>query len=329
MPIQGVRSTQGNISRPRNSVPGWIASLVLHALLLAGSAIGLKSCQEDTGDGPGQFRPVGLVVKSHVVAPAQERLQAADKQATETASDTPENSTKTASVDQLLELPATAGPPILGPGPRAPQADSSHSASLLPRGVLSSGGPLSGLIKGETRFLGIRDKGTRFVYVLDRSASMFSHHALEVAKAELIASIRQLDETQQFQVVFYNKTFSLLSLGKKTNTVYTATEINKRLASQQIAAVMAAGGTQHYPALRKALSLEPEVIYFLTDADVNTQLAPGELAKLIGRNRGRCRIHAIKFGLGAELINNHNVKQLALRNGGKYRYRDVRTFSNR
>jgi len=329
MPIPGVTPAHDNVSRSRASVPGWIASLALHAVLLVGSAIGLKSCQQVNGDGPGQFRQVGLVVKSPAVAPAEEKPSPLSQEAVESNGDVPADSTNTAAVDQLLQLPTTAGPPILGPGPRTPRADPGNPASLLPRGVLGSGVPLSALVKGETRFLGIRDKGTRFVYVLDRSASMFSHHALEVAKAELITSIKQLDETQQFQVVFYNENFSLLALGNKPGTVYTATEINKRLASQQIARVTPAGGTRHYPALRKALSLEPEVVYFLTDADVNTQLAPGELSKLVGRNRGRCRIHAIKFGLGAELIDNHYVKQLALRNGGKYRYRDVRTFSNR
>ena len=70
MPIPGVTPAHDNVSRSRASVPGWIASLALHAVLLVGSAIGLKSCQQVNGDGPGQFRQVGLVVKSPAVAPA-------------------------------------------------------------------------------------------------------------------------------------------------------------------------------------------------------------------------------------------------------------------
>ena len=138
---------------------------------------------------------------------------------------------------------------------------------------------LAGLKQGETRFLGIRDSGTRFVYVLDRSGSMDQEHALEVAKAELVTSLQHLDDTQQFQVIFYNTSHRLLTLGGR-NTLHRATDINKTLARQQIARVTPDGGTFHYPALAKALSLEPEVIYFLTDADSNSAIHPGDMERL-------------------------------------------------
>ena len=75
------------------------------------------------------------------------------------------------------------------------------------------------------------------------------------------------------------------------------------------------------------MSFDPEVIYFLTDADANSSIHPGDMERLTRRNRGRTRIHTIKFGVGAELTTTHYVKKLATLNGGRYRYRDINTFS--
>jgi len=321
--VSGPRVVQGR------AIPGWIASVLLHLLLLAACAFGLQSCRETSGeDGAGEFRDVGLVVKTERLTsnPSEptSKPQAAPEQATPAK---PEAETRDSpTVESLLNLPESAAPQILGPGARSPRSPLADPSRLLPGAALTGAPPLAGLKQGETQFLGIRDRGTRFVYVLDRSGSMDREHALEVAKAELVTSLQHLDETQQFQVIFYNVQNRLLTLGGR-NTLHFATDINKTLARQQIAQVTPDGGTFHYPALAKALSLEPEVIYFLTDADQNSAIHPGDMERLVRRNRGRTRIHAIKFGLGAELTTNHYVKKLALQNGGRYRYRDIKTFS--
>ena len=321
------------VSGPRvvqnRALPGWIASVLLHLVLLAACALGLQSCRETAGeDGAGEFRDVGLVVKTEAISsdlaesntpPQPPTHQAAAEKAEIETRDSP-------TVDSLLNLPEASAPQILGPGARSPKSPLAEPSKLLPGSALTTAPPLAGLKQGETQFLGIRDRGTRFVYVLDRSGSMDREHALEVAKAELVTSLQHLDETQQFQVIFYNVQSRLLTLGGR-ETLHRATDINKTLARQQIAGVTPDGGTFHYPALAKALALEPEVIYFLTDADQNSAIHPGDMERLLRRNRGRTRIHAIKFGLGAELTTNHYVKKLALQNGGRYRYRDIKTFS--
>ena len=322
--MQGLRAVQGR------AIPGWIVSVVLHLLLLVACAMGLQSCQRSVGeDGDGDFRDVGLVVKSSGLnsdstSDTDNTAPPAPQQVSEpvSAAETPDNQ----AIDQLLSLPDSVGPQILGPGARTPTSLLADSSQLLPRSALNGGPPLAGLQKGETQFMGIRDKGTRFVYVLDRSGSMAGGHALEMAKADLLSSLQHLDETQQFQVIFYNVQHSLLTLGGRT-TLHRATDINKTLARQKIAAVTPDGGTFHFPALTKALSFDPEVIFFLTDADANSSIHPGDMERLTRRNRGRTRIHTIKFGVGAELTSTHYVKKLATLNGGRYRYRDINTFS--
>src|SRR4051812_20424855 len=50
-----------------------------------------------------------------------------------------------------------------------------------------------------TKIFGLEAQGTKFAYVFDRSGSMAENHSrpLRAAKAELLASLNDLDERQQ------------------------------------------------------------------------------------------------------------------------------------
>ena len=308
-------------------VPTWTASLVVHGLILAVFTFSLKSCRAPAGEGGETFRDVGLVVKNPRVPVASDSDSppvAADPATTAAAaSDVPDTT-----LDELLDLPAGNAPSLIGPGPAARADDGDPTQLIRPEGSGATT-PLGRLEQGETRFLGIRDRGTRFVYVLDRSGSMADNHALQVAKAELISSLEHLDATQQFQVIFYNEEYRLLRFepADQGPRLFQAKDVNKTQARREIGGVRAGGGTRHLPALLKALSFQPEVIFFLTDADEQSRLSPRDLETIRRRNRGRSRIHAIKFGQGAALSDNNYVRKLAEQNDGQYRYRDVLKFS--
>jgi Ca-activated chloride channel family protein len=177
-----------------------------------------------------------------------------------------------------------------------------------------------------TSFFGAKDKGTRFVYVVDCSGSMTYHNAIAVAKAELMASLQALEGTQQFQIIFYNQVPHVMKLrGAKQTELYWARDVNKTLAKQFINSMRADLGTDHMPALKQALRMDPDVVFFLTDAD-EPQLTSGDLQELDQLNNGRARIHCIEFGKGAELRADNFLKRLARLTGGTHRYRDVTTF---
>ena len=61
--------------------------------------------------------------------------------------------------------------------------------------------------KAQTSMFGVTGEGYKFVYCLDRSGSMGGSGALALraVKAELLASLRNLDTVHQFQIVFYNE----------------------------------------------------------------------------------------------------------------------------
>ncbi len=178
--------------------------------------------------------------------------------------------------------------------------------------------PLGG--RARVQFFGITADGFKFVFVLDRSASMAGSQ-LDRAKAELKASLEGLGSTHQFQIVFYNerpKTFALA--GVPGRAVFGSDE-NKEQAYRHIDGIVADGGTEHEPALLAAFGLSPDVIFFLTDAD-KPALSAERVAKLTDRNRSGAILHTIQFGVGAAPGANF-LSRLAAQNRGAYRYLDT------
>ena len=73
-----------------------------------------------------------------------------------------------------------------------------------------------------------------------------------------------------------------------------ATKAHKAQVRTQLASIVPDGGTDHMLALRAALKIQPEVIFFLTDADLMTN---GDVTELLAEARST-RIQAIEFGRG-------------------------------
>jgi Ca-activated chloride channel family protein len=153
---------------------------------------------------------------------------------------------------------------------------------------------------------------------------MSAFNAITYAKAELMASVDSLDASQQFQILFYNEAPRFLSPNGRD--MPAATEANRDQARRFLSEVQVAGGTDHMPALRAALALRPDVLYFLTDAGVPI-IRAGDLEEIQQINQGATRIHCVEFGRGPELLLESSLRKLARQNGGIYRYRDVTRFN--
>jgi uncharacterized protein with von Willebrand factor type A (vWA) domain len=195
----------------------------------------------------------------------------------------------------------------------------------LPDGVVGGGKAGGGFGAG---FFGASDEGMKVVFVIDASGSMTSYNAMQVAKAQLLASLQSLDERQQFLIIFYDDTPRFLKLREDAKpTLVSATEINKTLARQQIAGVQPGAGTDHYPAVEMALKQQPDIIFLLTDA-AEPAMHAAELEKVKRINNGRTRIHSIELGVGPELaaFPSNFLHRLAQQNGGTHRYHDVTKF---
>lgn len=225
-------------------------------------------------------------------------------------------------------LPTESPTTVIGVGASAPNAEPQPRELIKPSGTRpdgGAGGQAPGSAAGGTSFMGLKDRGQRIVFLIDRSGSMAEHNAMRAAKAALVSSIQALDAQQRFQIVFYNETPRIMTLrGESIPDLYPATEINKSLTRQYVRSIHPEQGTLHLVALRKALEFRPEVVYFLTDAE--SQLTAGELDQVEQANRRKARIHCIEFGRLQEVNTDNFLKKLARRTGGTYRYVDVTKF---
>jgi hypothetical protein len=152
---------------------------------------------------------------------------------------------------------------------------------------------------------------------------MATRNSLEIAKRELLTSLNQLPPDAQFGVIFYNlRAFDPIDPQGRP-MLMAATVANKELVRQRLAPVIPDGGTEHMLALRAAMTLHTEVIYFLTDADLMTN---SDVSEVLAQ-AGATRIHCIEFGRGSDIGGSGPLRRLASASGGTYRYIDVIKFS--
>ena len=215
---------------------------------------------------------------------------------------------------------ALPGPPVSGlddmPGPSASGGGGGGSGGGSGTGVGRGTGP-------GTEFFGARERGGSFAYVIDCSGSMMARGALDRAKRELMASLGLLSPDASFGVVFYDLRANLFSDPTGRPGLMSATAANKERARTLLGEVVPFGGTDHMNALRTAISIRPEVIFFLSDGDMLSDRDAADLRPEIGRTR----IHAIELGLGANLSRVSALRTLAVGSGGTYRYIDTRKFA--
>src|SRR5262245_25709406 len=155
-----------------------------------------------------------------------------------------------------------------------------------------SGGGVGRSIGPGTQFFGAREHAHSFAYVIDCSGSMATRNSLDVAKRELLASLNQLPPDAEFAIIFYNLLARMLGDPQGRKGLMAATSANKERVQAQLAAIIPDGGTDHMTALRTALALKPEVIFFLTDADLMTNGDVNDILQEVGMTR----IQAIEFG---------------------------------
>jgi len=201
---------------------------------------------------------------------------------------------------------------------------SGGAGQLLRGGATTTAGP-RGLGKAtQTYVFGVPGVGSKFLYLFDRSASMsgFEGRPLAAAKRELANSLRSLESTHQFQIIFYNNRPSVFNpFAPQPPRMVFGEDKNKRLAEEYIRNMTADGGTDHMLAINLALGLAPDVVFFLTDAD-DPQLTAAELAQIERRNRGIV-FNTIEFGAGPQRSGNNFLVRLARQNGGQHAYVDV------
>ena len=319
----------------RSSVPSWISSVVLHALIVILLGLCVSMTPQGSAALPNKTFGIVLAAKS-----SQGKVEYYDEStdSTQESGDASDNARSSATAGQLAKslkslqetsltnvsdvLPQ-ANQPIVGIG-KTGVGELMPEAGGLMNGPRANRNAQGG--KASTSIFGVTGTDSTFVYVFDRSLSM-QGAPMQAAQNELIHSLESLADTHQFQIIFYNQDPSIFNPAGG-NRLSWATSQNQERAKQYIRGVTAAGGTHHEKALLAALSLSPDVIFFLTDAD-QPRLEAAELETLRRRNSGRTSINTIEFGLGPAFSQDNFLSQLARQNGGRYGYVDITTLSGR
>jgi hypothetical protein len=300
------------------ALPAWLISVVLHAGLLGTLATLTWTV---TSRLPEQQFTVGIMVKKDT-----SQGQAFESQ------DTTFTERRDEATDVLKFLPDAEPTAVADSLPPLPEVDLSSigiSGSMIKESGDVLAVPDSGGVSGamvNTQFFGAQVWGSKFVYVIDRSGSMSQRDRLGAAKRELMGSLSKLPPESQFQVIFYNLQPAIMKSGGVVNRLMYATDGNKTLATRFLEGITPDSGTEHLPALKMALSLKPDVIFFLTDAD---DLRERDVKEATDLNKDQARIHTIEFGIGAEVDRKNQLRELADKNGGTYRYIDAAKLDRR
>jgi len=222
------------------------------------------------------------------------------------------------SLDRLLEsrLPEVAPPAVTASTSEADPLDlpdepvaGGSSGSVDRGGWLSTGGsdpvtgsgtgsgrgdPGLGSGTGGTSFFGVRARGTRFGYVIDKSGSMAHDGRWTRLADELLRSLRELPEAASFCVVFFDAS---------ARSFPTAAEGWERARRSGIDRFLRwaknigpGGGTEPVHGFNHLLSLDvpPDAIFFMTDGEIPPDQASSTLAKVLRRARP-IAIHCIEF----------------------------------
>ncbi|MBS0261304.1 MAG: VWA domain-containing protein [Planctomycetes bacterium] len=197
--------------------------------------------------------------------------------------------------DALSALQATIAAPGIGESPRVGlgEAGGDHGAGAGGEGGGRGGGIGTGIGPGVgAGFFGTKGAGKSFVYVVDMSGSMHGAR-FERAKKELVRSINQLNPEQKFYVYFFNdRTFPLFD-PKPAAGMIPANTSNKQRAVRWISSRQAESTTNPNFALQQALEMQPEVIFLLTDGELDE---PDAVRQMIRRhNKSHVVIHTIAF----------------------------------
>lgn len=166
---------------------------------------------------------------------------------------------------------------------------------------------------GYAMFYGSRALGKDIAFVVDCSQSMTGNR-WQKACTELMACITQMAAEQRFYVVFFNTEDFPQFFPVIDNFLSKADSDNVEKLGRWMRNVMPMGGTDPSKALRRALELEPDSIFLLSDGEFD--LRP-TMQVLMQHNRANTVIHTVALGSPA---GQRMLVTIAEATGGTYRF---------
>lgn len=226
------------------------------------------------------------------------------------------------STPDLTETTTVTPPDTLAFTPKPPTTPIDLAPSRKPDlsivGIGAGGGDFSRLglsIGGSSgpKFFGLgasAREAKRIVYVVDRSGSMLD--TFQFVQAELHRSINELRRSQKFHVIFFNNENPLESPPRE---LVSAIDKRKEAFFEFLERVRPSGGTEPSSAIYRALSLEPDLVYLLSDG---IDFDPELLRKIATWN---AKVHAKIFTIAyVDRAGRKILERIARDNDGEFTF---------
>ena len=284
----------------------WLSSLTLHSVLIV--ILGLLLSPADFGDKGLQRLTVSFSNQNELRQEVEFKFAAVED--VSVSQDLPET-------DQPFDSPVDAAIDF------SVGSESGQDGGDTDPGEAGEAGP-------NGSFFGIEAEGHEFVYVLDMSGSMEGRR-YEGATAELVRSVCELHETQNFYVLLFDdRAVQMFGEQRFHPQPIPATVENKARLSAWLAKAFHGGGTDPREALHVALQMNPSAIFMLSDGEFNGKKKQ-KRSKLLGGNSdafsivaaaaNQVPIHAIAF---EDKRSCANMELLAEMTNGEYRFTELK-----
>lgn len=180
---------------------------------------------------------------------------------------------------------------------------------------LGDGSGIGGGGRKTPGFFGNTAIGKTYVYVVDASRSMHHPHdgefktRMKRLKAELVRSVGTLSPENRFFIIFFDDEPRPMPARQMQRALPHLQQRYLKWAVEE----KPHGGTQPVLALRLALKMEPDVIFFLTDGEFEYK------TRSILKNIRQSRTAIHTFALGNPRAEKE-LRRFAAANGGKYQF---------
>ena len=173
---------------------------------------------------------------------------------------------------------------------------------------------------GGAKFFGVEGEGADFVFIVDCSGSMSDYGRWRQAVGELKSSIRGMKTDQKFLILLYNNGYVAMNDDAK---LVKSTKRQQDRAFRWLSRKIPNNWTFCAEALAKALRLEPDAIFLLSDGEFNDRDEVFTVLEALNtKNKlkiyGRSQIPVHTIALGSH-VGRFTMKRIADENAGNFK----------
>lgn len=167
-------------------------------------------------------------------------------------------------------------------------------------------------------FFGTKVAGRRILYVLDNSGGMQGGE-LEALVDELLRSVESLRPEQEFYVIFYSDMLYPLFYPRAVERFVPANDRFKQRLKAWLDTVEFCMGNVVDEAMEAATMIRPDVVYLLTDGDLDSTRDQRRMGYLLDTRGRKFPIHTFGLGTGENSKPADKLRQVAAANDGTFR----------